>query len=94
MTELAKEFSPQGVRFFLVDSNADDTAVKLKAYAAERPFTDDERKVWPLMLQTAAMRFWLSRLEQINPDGSYMKNPDDFRDILRARVERPDQLPV
>lgn len=74
--------------------HADMLDALLRAYAAERPFTDDERKVWPLMLQTAAMRFWLSRLEQINPDGSYMKNPDDFRDILRARVERPDQLPV
>jgi hypothetical protein len=36
MAELAREYSPKGVRFFLVDSNEADSEAKLKSYAAER----------------------------------------------------------
>ncbi|WP_305856938.1 homoserine kinase [Balneatrix alpica] len=65
----------------------------LQAYAALRPFTAGEREAWPVVVRTAAMRFWLSRLEQINPDGSYMKDPTHFRDVLRARLADPGLLP-
>ncbi|MFP8968032.1 homoserine kinase [Pokkaliibacter sp. CJK22405] len=68
-------------------------AALLSSYAKVRPFTDAEHDYWPLMLQTAAMRFWLSRLEQIHPDGTYMKNPDEFRDILRHRLTDSGTLP-
>lgn len=34
----------------------------LNAYTSQRPWTAQEHLCWPLMLQTAAMRFWLSRL--------------------------------
>jgi mono/diheme cytochrome c family protein len=38
MIEMAKAYTPRGVRFFLVNSNADDTLPKLKQYIQERAF--------------------------------------------------------
>lgn len=61
----------------------------IRAYAEERPFTDDEQAAWPLMLRTAAMRFWLSRLITFHrlEDQDYeaervIKDPDEYRRIL------------
>lgn len=34
----------------------------LNAYASVRPFTDEEKRAWPVLLQAAALRFWVSRL--------------------------------
>src|SRR3546814_11233797 len=34
----------------------------LNAYASVRPFTDEEQRAWPVLLQAAALRFWVSRL--------------------------------
>ncbi|GAA5173580.1 homoserine kinase [Niveibacterium umoris] len=71
----------------------------LLAYHADRPFTRAEREAWPTMLRRAALRFWLSRLEDFHRprEGEMVlvKNPAEFRAILRARIARPDatQLP-
>lgn len=61
----------------------------IHAYMQERPFTDDEHAAWPLMLRTAAMRFWLSRLitfhrleEQNYEAERVIKDPDEYRRIL------------
>ena len=69
---------------------------------AERPFTDDERQHWGMMLQTAAMRFWLSRLETYhgldahNRDAgvTVLKDPDAIRDILLLRQQHQHPLPA
>src|SRR3546814_20992649 len=37
-------------------------AAWLAAYAAIRPFTPEEKLAWPVLLQGAALRFWISRL--------------------------------
>lgn len=70
----------------------------LRAYAAERPFTPAERELWPAALRAAALRFWLSRLEDLHlPRGGEMvqvKNPDEFRDILRWRITSAHALPA
>jgi len=74
----------------------------LAAYNSVRTFTDSERKVWPQMTQTAAMRFWLSRLipaygvEQEGRDSSEMviKDPDELRAILQFRRANPSTLPA
>ena len=69
----------------------------LRAYHAERPLSDVERRVWPLMLRAAALRFWLSRLYDFHlpRDGEmvHKHDPKRFRDILRARIRAGDALP-
>jgi len=73
----------------------------LEAYAAERPFTDDERQAWPQLTRTAALRFWLSRLipwlglEQAGRQSAEMKlkDPTEFKRILQHRIDTPARLP-
>jgi homoserine kinase type II len=72
----------------------------LRAYAAVRPFTDEEIAAWPILVRSAAMRFWLSRLipwlgvEQASRGGisTKLKDPDEFRRILLARIETPASI--
>lgn len=68
------------------------------AYASVRPFTEEEKQLWPLMLRLAAFRFWISRIITfIHPEGEVdqaheqsltgnFKDPDEFRDILFDRT--------
>lgn len=66
------------------------------AYQQERPLTSLEQQAWPIMLRLAAMRFWLSRLWSFHHpkkgEMTFQKNPDDFKNILRARREEYEQL--
>lgn len=72
----------------------------LQAYAEVRPFTESERNYWPQLTRTAAMRFWLSRLEpwveaqQGKGSGKTLLNPDEYKQILLHRIEQPSQLPA
>ncbi|MBR0566488.1 homoserine kinase [Azoarcus sp. L1K30] len=70
----------------------------LDAYHAERPFTPHERACWPAMLRAAALRFWLSRAEDFHlpREGEMVlvKNPDEYRDILRQRIAFAPSLPA
>ncbi|ATE62272.1 homoserine kinase [Thauera sinica] len=72
-------------------------AALLEAYHAERPFTDAERAAWPAMLRAAAFRFWMSRAADFHlPRPGEMvlvKNPDEYRDILRLRAAGVPPLP-
>ena len=73
------------------------TAALLAAYHAERPFCDAERTAWPAMLRAAALRFWLSRAADFHlPRAGEMvlvKNPNEYRDILRLRSAGVPDLP-
>jgi homoserine kinase type II len=63
----------------------------LAAYAAVRPFTDHERQAWPVMLQGAALRFWVSRLYDFYlPRPAQTLKPHDPRHFERVLRQRRD----
>ncbi|MFI9651813.1 homoserine kinase [Guyparkeria halopsychrophila] len=69
-------------------SRAAERDALLAGYLAERPFTAAERAAWPGLLRAAALRFWVSRMQdQYFPrdaEMTYIKDPTPFRRILEA----------
>ena len=62
----------------------------LEAYAQLCPVTDAEKKLWPVMLRSAALRFWLSRLYDfyLPRQGEIIKphDPVHFQKILQGHA--------
>jgi len=74
------------------DRQDDDNAnALLAAYRAERSVSDAEITAWPVMLRAAALRFWLSRLEdKLFPRHghiTHVKEPRVFRDLLLRNID-------
>ena len=71
----------------------------LEGYASVRAFTAAEREAWALLTRTAAMRFWLSRLEpwveaqQGKGSGKTLLDPNEYKQILLHRIQTPSLLP-
>jgi homoserine kinase type II len=74
----------------------DRAAAVLSAYTRERCFTDAEKQMWAFMLRAAALRFWLSRLQDMHfpKEGeiTHIKDPDVFRNILLHRINNGHQI--
>jgi len=73
-----------------------NAAALLQAYQTVRPIEQAERDVWVIVLRAAALRFWLSRLQDKHfpRDGemTHIKDPDVFRKIIEHRANHPDEL--
>jgi len=69
--------------------NAERCGHFLQAYQKERTLSDAEKVDWPLMLRAAALRFWLSRLQDKHfpreGEMTHIKDPQVFEDILIDR---------
>lgn len=69
-------------------SRAAERDALLAGYLAERPFSPAEQTAWPGLLRAAALRFWVSRMQdQYFPragEMTYIKDPTPFRRILEA----------
>ncbi|MCF6254308.1 MAG: phosphotransferase, partial [Thiomicrorhabdus sp.] len=71
----------------------DDAKIQtmLSAYQKNRPLTEVEQSVWPAALRLAALRFFLSRLQDkhIPREGemTQIKDPDVFKHILIIHQE-------
>lgn len=63
----------------------------LKSYQTIRKLTTAEVNAWPIMLRMAAMRFWLSRLEdsfiQREGDLTHCKEPKEYQRILQNHIK-------
>ena len=63
----------------------------LAAYERDRPLTTEERDALPLVLRAAALRFWLSRLDDLHrPRPAQMLVPHDPTHFERLLCQRRD----
>ncbi len=72
-------------------------AAVLSGYERVRPLQGDERDSWNALLRAAALRFWLSRLQDLHfpraGEMTHTKDPGIFRRILLQRIEQPVVMP-
>jgi homoserine kinase type II len=71
----------------------------VQAYHAERPLTEAEHACWRTVLRAAALRFWLSRLDDLHrPRDAHLLKPHDptrfERMLQRRRSDAPLPWPV
>ena len=66
------------------------------SYHTERALQPKEIEAWEYMLRAAALRFWLSRLQDkyFPKDGeiTHIKDPDVLKNILQSHIKNPPNL--
>jgi len=71
--------------------DANRVAAVLEGYVQKRQFTDQEKQAWHIMLRAAALRFWLSRLQDLHfprpGEITHIKDPTVFQRILESRLK-------
>ncbi|MGV8842201.1 MAG: homoserine kinase [Pseudomonas sp.] len=82
-----------------LDGTLDDDLARalLGAYASLRPFTPAEAELWPAMLRTACVRFWLSRLiaaDSFAGQAVLIHDPSEFQRRLENRQQVEITLPL
>ena len=68
----------------------------INSYTQDRALSQTEQRVWPQMLQLAALRFWLSRQQYAdqhqNQPGVLIKDPLYFRELLQLHYLQAEAL--
>lgn len=76
--------------------NAQKADALIAAYNQERPLEPVERRAWPVMTRAAALRFWLSRLYDMQFPRSgqmtHIKDPNELKTILIHRIRYASAL--
>lgn len=74
------------------DGDRQMAKVIFEAYSQQRQLQAVEQELWPVALRAAALRFWLSRMQdkQFPRAGhlTHIKKPDVFRDILQRNRQQ------
>ena len=71
--------------------NLEKAQAWLESYAQVRPFTEAEHSAWPILIQAAALRFWISRLYDFYlPRPAQTLKPHDPRHFERVLRQRRD----
>lgn len=81
-----------------VELDPERLSALLEGYCQLRPVSADEKLLWPAMLRSAALRFWLSRLYDLYlpRQGEIIKphDPAHFQRILQGHVDKAYDWPL